>query len=327
MIIYNEKHPPLLSDYGIEVPMLKGRAQKVQEEIRREFGDSAFSSSPLPLLVEEDFLRAHTKSFIKRCGEFPEEVVKETFELINEDGSYNRYNPAGAKKELKELVSLYRESCRESYRCVLEAYNKGFAYYLGGGFHHALSDRGRGFCLFNDIMIAARKFQHDINAGKIWVIDIDAHKGCGTAFISKNDESILSLSIHMKKGWPLDCGKFDKSGVLYPWHTPSRIDIEIDSGEEEYYIERLKRGLLDLEELSGEPPVLCIVVDGSDPYEKDALPSSSLLKLTREQCLERNMAVYDFLEERKIPQAYLMSGGYGEENWIIHHQFIRQVLL
>lgn len=326
MIIYRDHQPPLLSDFGILVPMLKGRAVRVRQELSVEFGEEIFLKDDTPLLEEADFEAVHTNDFLSRCRHDSEKVIAETFELINPDGSYHRYDPARASRPLSELVELYRQSCGDSYLCVKAAGTSGFAYYLGGGFHHALSDRGRGFCLFNDVVIAARKFQKDVKAGIVWVIDIDAHKGCGTAEITAQDPSILTLSIHMKNGWPLDTESHDEKGALKPWFIPSNVDIAIMKGEEENYLTKLEMGLKELENLSHDLPVLAIVVDGSDPYERDALPSANLLSLTQSQCFQRNLLVYDFLKSRSIPQAYLMSGGYGEENWVIHHQFIQHVM-
>lgn len=325
MIIYREDQPPLLSDYGIEVPMLKSRAQKVRDEILRNFGEDVFVKDLSAKLSDEDFLRAHTLDFLKRSKARPQDVIVETFELVNPDGSFHRFNPRNAHRPLSDLVEIFRKSCADTYLAILKASEKGFSYYLGGGFHHSLSSKGRGFCLFNDIVIAARKYQKEISPTSIWVIDIDAHKGCGTAEMTVNDSSIYTLSIHMKHGWPLDSGPVDSDGNQFPWFIPSTVDVEIDSGEEDHYLAKLKDGLDELSEKS-PPPQLCIVVDGSDPYEGDALPSAGLLKLTKEQCLERNKLVFDFLQSRNIPQAYVMSGGYGEKNWIIHYQFISHVL-
>lgn len=323
MIIYDDTLPPLLSDYGIEVPMLKGRAMRVAEEIRKEFGESAFYQGKSQELSREDYLRAHSEAFLDRCEKEGEKVIQETFELINPDGSYHRYDPRSAKYPLSLLVDSFKKSAALSSQAIDLAFEKGFAYFLGGGYHHAMSDRGRGFCLLNDIVIAARKFQKR-HPGPIWVIDIDAHKGCGTAEMTLNDSSIITLSVHMKNGWPLDSERMDSKGNEHPWFLPSDLDIEVGAGEENVYMEKLKQGLDQLAEFPA--PSLCIVVDGSDPYEGDALPSADLLKLTRDQCLERNLLVYGFLKSKNIPQAYLMSGGYGDKNWEIHHQFISSVL-
>lgn len=325
MIIYRENQPPLLSDYGIEVPMLKSRAQRVRDEILKNFGEQVFIKEPSQVLSEADFLKVHTQDFMERCQQVPHEVVAETFELINPDGSYHRYDPSKANKPLSDLLQIFKDSCADTYLSVLTAKEKGFAYYLGGGFHHALTSHGRGFCMFNDIVIAARKFQKEVSPGPVWVIDVDAHKGCGTAEITADDSDILTLSIHMKHGWPLDSGPTDQEGNQYPWFIPSTVDVEVDSGEESLYLTKLEKGLKELADKSPAPQ-LCIVVDGSDPYEDDALPSAGLLRLSKEQCLERNKMVFDFLRLRNIPQAYVMSGGYGEKNWIIHYQFISHVL-
>lgn len=323
MIIYEESLPPLLSDYGILVPMLKGRAVRVFEEIKKEFGESKIYRGKITDLSRDDFERVHTQDFLRRCDKDGEKIIQETFELIAPDGSYHRYDPANAKYPLANLVESFRRSVAYSYAAMEQARTRGFSYFLGGGYHHSMSDRGRGFCLFNDIVIGARKFQ-SLHPGSIWVIDIDAHKGCGTAEITQNDSSIVTLSVHMKNGWPLDSERKDSQGKDHPWFIPSNIDIEIAKGEEASYNERLLEGLKKLD--SYPLPNLCIVVDGSDPYEKDALPSADLLSLSKEQCLERNLIVYDFLLKRNIPQAYVMSGGYGEENWEIHYQFLREVL-
>ncbi len=326
-ILFRENQPPLLQDYGIEIPMLKERAQKVRDELVHLFTNTIISTEVDPVLTDEDFYRAHHPKFLELTKSDPESVVCQTFELINSDGSYHRYNPQAATHPLSELVDLYKQSCATSYLTLLEAKKYGSAYFLGGGFHHAISTQGRGFCLFNDIIIAAKKYQAEIKNGIIWVIDIDAHKGCGTAEISAGDESIYTLSIHMKSGWPLDSEKFDKEGNLNPWFIPSTVDIGIEAGEENLYLQKLREGLAKLEQASSKVPVMCIVVDGSDPYIDDALPSSNLLQLSKEQCLERNLIVYKFLKQKNIPQAYLMSGGYGDKNWIIHKQFIENALI
>jgi acetoin utilization deacetylase AcuC-like enzyme len=107
----------------------------------------------------------------------------------------------------------------------------------------------------------------------------------------------------------------------------SDIDIGIDAGEEAEYTPRLKAGMAELERMSaalrsgtapdGAPakPDLILVVDGADPYEHDGLPSSGLLKLSLEQCLERDNFVYRYAMDRNIPSAWIQAGGYGERAW------------
>ena len=77
--------------------------------------------------------------------------------------------------------------------------------------HHAQRAYGDGFCIVNDIVIAIRKLQAEGLVRTAWVIDIDAHKGDGTAAITLGDDSIITLSIHMAQGWPLDGKKYDEN--------------------------------------------------------------------------------------------------------------------
>jgi len=72
-------------------------------------------------------------------------------------------------------------------------------------------------------------------------------------------------------------------------------------------------------------PDLILVVDGADPYEHDGLPSSGLLKLSLEQCLERDNFVYHYATERNIPSAWILAGGYGERAWEPPAVFLGQV--
>ena len=103
------------------------------------------------------------------------------------------------------------------------------------------------------------------------------------------------------------------------------MDIPIDSGQEEEYVPRLEQGLQRLARMS--TPDLALVVAGADPYEHDELPSTRLLRLSKQQMLERDTLIYSFLASRGIPAAYLMSGGYGERIWEMYYQFVEWALL
>jgi acetoin utilization deacetylase AcuC-like enzyme len=201
--------------------------------------------------------------------------------------------------------------------------------------HHARYDSGAGFCLVNDVAVAARKIQEEGRVNLVWVIDLDAHKGDGTAELvhfarGRNEITppplqeknaapcILTLSVHMARGWPLDAESLAAAREGRAPLLPSDVDIGIEAGEEAGYIPRLAAGIGELEKMSaasGGRPDMVIVVDGADPYERDGLPSSALLKLTLEQCLRRDNFVYQYLTSRNIPSAWIQSGGYGEHAW------------
>jgi acetoin utilization deacetylase AcuC-like enzyme len=72
---------------------------------------------------------------------------------------------------------------------------------------------------------------------------------------------------------------------------------------------------------------VAIVVSGVDPYEKDELPSTAKIRLTRGQLRDRDRLVFRFLEERSVPRAYLMAGGYGKSSWEVYSEFLKWALL
>jgi acetoin utilization deacetylase AcuC-like enzyme len=210
-------------------------------------------------------------------------------------------------------------------QCCRLALKEKFCFAFSGGMHHGQKDFGNGFCMLNDIVIAIHKLQAEQLIRSAWVIDTDAHKGDGTAALTRGDKSITTLSIHMGQSWPLDGEKYDTAGHLNPSFIDSDIDIPMSPGEDHLYVERLREGLIIL--ASYPKPDLAVVVSGVDPFEKDELPSTSDLKLSLEQLLERDQLVYRFLKGRGIPAAFLMAGGYGENSWKVYAQFLEWALL
>ncbi|WP_127717020.1 histone deacetylase [Halobacteriovorax sp. HLS] len=313
MIIYNKKFDLNLKSYGISVPIHDDRASKTFAALGNIVETPI---EEISLLSKSDLLLAHSREFVDKL--FDDRIIEEIYkcyELVDSEGNFNRYDPSSASKDLKELFETILLHASATSRACELATKKGFCFSLAGGMHHAMSSLGRGFCLINDIVIAARIFQNNNPSSKVSIIDIDAHKGCGSAQITEHDTSIETLSIHMQDGWPLDpqSGQGD-------WHIPSTIDIPIGLGEENLYLSKLKEGLDRLSHCE-----LAIVVAGADPYEEDILESASGLKLSKEQMLERDLMVYNFLKERKIAQVWVMAGGYGPKTWEIYAQFLKSI--
>ncbi len=277
------------------------------------------------VIGREDLLRVHSADYVEGLYDIRlEQRLMEAYELIDSEGNYNRYNPANAQKPLSGMRDDILKVLSGSYLAVNTAVSKGFCYYLGGVMHHGHPDFGHGFCPVNDVAAAAAKARAEGLADVIWIIDTDAHRGDGTADIFSSTPEIKTLSIHMANGWPLDGKKYLGNGQLNPAWIPGDVDIPIEKGADEYYIPRLLEGLETLEK-SGLPD-LAIVVAGVDPFEKDELPSSAPLALTKEQLLSRDQAVYQFLEKRNIKSAWLAAGGYGSSSWEIHSGFLKWVL-
>jgi len=323
------------------------------------------------LLNRDDLERVHSKDFISSLyGGGINGALLNTFELIDTQGRPNRYEPDRAVKPLSDLFRILLAQAGGTYLACLLALRRGapltanggalnrsgFCFYLGGGMHHARYDAPSGFCLINDIAAAALKITAEKNLSLVWIIDMDAHKGDGTAELvqfarnrgrlknpcgksslkteegnhhaKSNSEKpcVLTLSIHMAKGWPLDAENLMSAAEGRAPLIPSDADIGIEAGGESCYTARLADGIRRLEKLSGKKADFVIVVDGADPYEHDGLASSSLLRLTLEQCAERDLYVYRYLQEREIPSAWIQSGGYGGRAWEPAAYFLKSVI-
>ena len=389
MILHDPSLNTAFRDYGIMLPIAPDRPSRILEHLSRtaSAGGDVFSAFPGPVLDiagaraalelpagsavnREDLERVHQMEFVAGLyGAGPEkgglvEALLNAYELVDAEGRPRRYEPERAVKPLSALFWNILAHVEGTYlACRLALTDQpagpvqsgpGFCYYLGGGMHHARYGGGAGFCLINDIVIAARKLQAEGRARLIWIIDVDAHKGDGTAELIRlareRDEpgaaglrnsraEILNLSVHMARGWPLDRETLEQSPPGRAPRIPADVEIPIEAGEEDRYIPALRQGFGRLESLSaawvantggcgtatdgigcgggGRFPGsgLAIVVDGADPYEHDGLPSSGLLKLTLEQCLERDRLIYSFLRARGVPSAWIMAGGYGERAW------------
>jgi len=208
-----------------------------------------------------------------------------------------------------ELVERSRRSVGGTLAAARAARREGCAVNLAGGTHHAFPDRGEGFCVFNDVAIAARAVQAE-GIDRVLVIDCDVHQGNGTAAIFSADPTVFTLSIHGKRNFP-----FHKE--------TSDLDLELDDGTgDDSYL-----GLLDeaLDRALGEfVPDIVFYVAGADPYRRDRL---GRLALTRRGLAERDARVFTRCRAQRIPIAVVMAGGYSEEISTIvsiHLETVRQ---
>nr|WP_297529626.1 histone deacetylase [uncultured Roseateles sp.] len=186
------------------------------------------------------------------------------------------------------------------------ALEEGVAASLAGGTHHAYADKGSGFCVFNDVAVAARLMQaewhrrHPERPGlRVLVVDLDVHQGNGTASIFRDDDSVFTLSIHGEKNFP-----FRKES--------SDLDVGLpDACGDAVYLDALETALAEVwRRTADRPPALAFYLAGADPHEGDRL---GRLKLSADGLLRRDRIVLDALFERRIPVALSMAGGYGED--------------
>jgi acetoin utilization deacetylase AcuC-like enzyme len=192
----------------------------------------------------------------------------------------------------------------------------GFAYHVGGGFHHAFRAHGEGFCAINDVAIAIRRLQKDGAIKRAMTIDCDVHHGNGTAALFAGDDSVFTLSIHQSDNYPAQ-------------KPPSNLDTHLEDGtKDEEYLQRLENGVKAA--LTMFRPELIIYLAGADPFQEDQLGG---LSLSFQGLRERDRFVIETAVARKIPIATVLAGGYAvntDDTITIHANtaaVARQVLL
>jgi len=196
------------------------------------------------------------------------------------------------------MAERARRSVGATVAAARSALRNGVGASLAGGTHHAYADKGGGFCVFNDVAVAARVLQaHWAREGRslqVAVIDLDVHQGNGTAHIFQGDSSVFTLSLHGEKNFP-----FRKEA--------GDIDVGLPDGcVDDDYLRALDGALLQLDGRC--TPDLVFFLAGADPYEGDRL---GRLKLTPSGMQMRDQRVFDWCLARNIPLVLLMAGGYG----------------
>ena len=197
---------------------------------------------------------------------------------------------------------------------------QGAAANLAGGTHHAQADKGSGYCVFNDVAVAARLMQAEWHRGhrrllRVAVIDLDVHQGNGTAAIFRDDETVFTLSMHGAKNFPSR-------------KEASDLDVELPDGcADGPYLEALDCALAALWRRHGDAaPGLVFYVAGADAHEGDRL---GRLKLTAAGLAERDRRVFAACRDRGIPVAVSMAGGYGrciDDTVAVHLRTLQEAL-
>lgn len=176
------------------------------------------------------------------------------------------------------------------------ALENGIACNTAGGSHHAKRSYGAGFCIFNDVAVAAHVLLSDASIGAAMVFDCDVHQGDGTAEIFSGDDRVKTVSMHAEKNFPTR-------------KETSDLDINLPDGmADDAYLEALDGALAASLDLIR--PDIVFYNAGVDPHVDDRL---GRLNLTDRGLTERDRRVLGFFRERNIPVAGVMGGGYSAD--------------
>jgi acetoin utilization deacetylase AcuC-like enzyme len=229
---------------------------------------------------DQDVLRVHTAEYVRKlqAGDFtPGE--RRTLEVP--------WSPA-----LVEGVWLAAGAGIEAGRLARE---DGCAVVLGGGFHHAFAGHGEGFCLVNDVAVAAAALKAEGAVARVAVLDLDVHQGNGTASILGGDPGCFTVSLHQEAN--------------YPAHKPpSHLDVGLPDGvSDAEYLAALAE---PLERTLAFRPDVLFYLAGADPYAHDLLGG---LGLTMAGLRERDRRVFEAARGARLPVVVTLAGGYAED--------------
>ena len=188
------------------------------------------------------------------------------------------------------------------------AINYGLACNTAGGSHHANYDGGAGYCVFNDVAVAAKYLLERGLANKILIVDLDVHQGNGNSEIFKNNRNVFTFSMHSKSNYPA------KKSV-------SDLDVELeDNMEDKQYIEILKYYLRQLGDKNFD---YVFYIAGVDIHLDDRLGK---LKISDEGIRKRDEFVTENFFSKGIPLCGVLGGGYNKDfNKLVElHSFLHQ---
>ncbi|WP_334063990.1 histone deacetylase family protein [Alteromonas genovensis] len=193
----------------------------------------------------------------------------------------------------EQLIERTRTAVAGTIQTANLAIENGKALNLTGGYHHAFADFGSGFCLFNDLYLAAKAMQSHEGIDNVLIIDLDVHQGDGTAKLAENDDDIFTLSLHGEKNFP------HRKQI-------SNIDIGLPkAAEDDEYLTTLEQAIT-LAFRQFQPDAI-IYDAGVDVHVNDDL---GLLNISTKGVYHRDKTIFDLAKREGLPIAAVIGGGY-----------------
>jgi acetoin utilization deacetylase AcuC-like enzyme len=227
-----------------------------------------------------DLTKAHQPEYIQKIDNLSlskEEERKLGFPMVP-SVKRRSYMATGGTVLSAELALRYKLACNTA-----------------GGSHHAFSDSGNGYCVFNDVAVAAYNLLNKHSVKKILIYDLDVHQGDGTAKIFENNDQVYTFSAHSKKNYPLVKQKSDKD-----------IELEDDITDEEY-LNTVSKSLEIVNKMNFD---FVFYVAGVDIHKDDKLGK---LNITTEGIKKREKMVINNFYKNKIPLCGVLGGGYNKD--------------
>lgn len=235
----------------------------------------------------------------------PRQLTEEEILSVHESAYWNKLKRVDFSRQeerrsgfpiSEQLVARELTINAGTIQCAESALAFGAAMNIAGGTHHAFTNRAEGFCLLNDIAIAAKYLLDHNKVKQVLVVDLDVHQGNGTAEIFQNDPSVFTFSMHGEHNYPLHKEKSD-------------LDVPLKDGtDDKTYLQLLELHLSSL--LEKVEPDFIFFQSGVDVLSTDKL---GRLGLSMDGCKKRDELVLEAAYKSKIPIVAVMGGGYSQD--------------
>jgi acetoin utilization deacetylase AcuC-like enzyme len=249
----------------------------------------------------------------------PEPMPREWLEAVHDPAYVDEVFRANVPRDKERRIGFpVTERIRDRVRhtnggtwlAARLAMRHGYAANSAAGSHHALSNTGAGYCVFNDLAVASNRLLAQGDARRILIVDCDVHQGNGTASLTAANPDIMTLSIHAEKNFPVRKGR-------------STIDIGLPDGtSDDNYMAVLETQLPRA--LDGFRPDFVFYQAGVDPHVDDKL---GRLALTDQGLARRDRFVIAQARRRGVPVASALGGGYGEDQQQVAARHARSMLI
>lgn len=309
--ISNNRLPIVFSkDYDISIlglenfhPFDSKKYGKVYKYLQDHVGVTESSTFTPTAVTDEQLLTVHTEPYLTSLKK------SRTIAYVAEMPMLSKLPNSTLEKCILNPMKLATGGTILGAQLALDS---GYAINLSGGYHHAKSGNGEGFCFFADINLAILELQKTKPDIKVMIVDLDAHQGNGHEAISGNADNIIIYDIY--------------NGDIYPYDEEVKpfIDYNISISShtsDSLYLSTLKTTLPRA--ISSSKPDFIIYNAGTDIYENDPLGA---LSVSKEGIINRDEFVFDQAIKGNIPILMVLSGGYTKESAQIIGESIENII-
>ncbi|MEH0741490.1 histone deacetylase [Vibrio cholerae] len=212
----------------------------------------------------------------------------------------------------EQLITRTLTSAGGTCATVDAALERGVAIHLSGGYHHAHYDFGSGFCLINDLVIAAKRALTNEHVDTVLIVDSDVHHGDGTATLCRDEAEIITLSFHCDKNFPAR-------------KPDSNLDVALSKGTDDATFLSHFTSVVEMA-VNLHQPDFILYDAGVDIHQEDEL---GYFNVSTQAIYQRDRAMFEVATRRGVPIACVVGGGYRtrhEDLVPIHMQLIQAAM-